>query len=204
MNCYVSLWCETYNIPTINNHNQDLIFSDSKIHLKVKGHDPGCDIWCLQHEVGHRLSSYFKLTWTESFLTFMATFWELKNCFWIDRFSNEGAHGYQRILSIGVIDFKSAQALKMRMVPLMPEQIGTPTMVSVKGPEARIKIVKNIKLVQSAQLCWWKVFTWLPWDIIEMHCCSGNLFWHGCNECKFLGPKIKKKWTKITIYSHMQ
>ena len=35
----------------------DLTSSDSNIPLRVNGHDPGCDLWCLQHEVGNRLAS---------------------------------------------------------------------------------------------------------------------------------------------------
>ena len=38
-------------------HRCDLTFSDSKIHLAVKSHAPGCDLWGLQHEAGHGLAS---------------------------------------------------------------------------------------------------------------------------------------------------
>ncbi len=37
------IWCAT----------KCLTCSDSKIHLKVTGYAPGCDLWCLQHEAGH-------------------------------------------------------------------------------------------------------------------------------------------------------
>ncbi len=38
----------------------DLTYSDSKLHLKVKGHTSGCDLWCLQHEACHGLVSVSK------------------------------------------------------------------------------------------------------------------------------------------------
>ncbi len=37
-----------------------LTFSDTKIHLRVKGHAPGCDLRCLHDEAGHGLASLFR------------------------------------------------------------------------------------------------------------------------------------------------
>ena len=67
-----------------------------------------------------------------------------------------------------VTDMKYVWVLEMRLVAPMPEQIGIPTTLYLRGPE-----------------------THTPVGVLKKLCCAGgNLFRHGCNKFHFYGLYI--------------